>query len=149
METDPFVRAVQDDLEAAVATGDEVVAKEAERIARTIEASLRLHLLDAVGRAALELSEQLPTGRIDVRLAGRDVQLVFVGEEAPPPSAESEDSSTARLTLRMPEGLKQRVEAAASNEGVSTNAWLVRAVTRGLEHRRVHRGRRITGFAQS
>lgn len=149
METDPFVRAIQDDLEAAVATGDEAAAKATERIARTIEASLRLHLLDAVGRAALELSEQLPTGRIDVRLAGRDVQLVFVGEEAPPPPAESEDASTARLTLRMPEGLKQRVEAAATNEGVSTNAWLVRAVMSGLEHRRVRRGRRITGFAQS
>lgn len=149
METDPFVRAIQDDLEAVVATGDEAVTKATERIARTIEASLRLHLLDAVGRAALELSEQLPTGRIDVRLAGRDVQLVFVGEEAQPPPAESDDASTARLTLRMPEGLKLRVEAAATNEGVSTNAWLVRAVMRGLEHRPVRRGRRITGFAQS
>lgn len=149
METDPFVRAIQDDLEAAVATGDEAVAKATERIARTIEASLRLHLLDAVGQAALELSQQLPTGRIDVRLAGRDVQLVFVGEEAPSPAAESDDASTARLTLRMPEGLKQRVETAATNEGVSTNAWLVRAVMRGLELRSVPRGRRITGFAQS
>lgn len=153
METEPFVRAIQDDLEAAVATGDEAVARAAERIARTIEASLRLHLLDAVSSAALELSEQLPTGRVDVRLAGRDVQLVYVFDEVPPPPPplppEPEEPSIARLTLRMPEGLKQRVESAAEGEGISTNAWLVRAVMRGLEHRRVSRGRRITGFAQS
>jgi hypothetical protein len=150
VETDPFVRAVHEDLEAAAATGDESVARAAEAIARTLAASLRLHLQDAVSRAAMELSDQLPSGRVDVRLAGRDLQLVYVGEEAPAPAAtEADDAGTARITLRMPDSLKQRVESAAAAEGISANAWLVRAVTHGLERRRVTTGRRITGFATS
>ena len=76
-------------------------------------------------------------------------QLAYVGEEvvAEAPAADDE-SGTARLTLRMPERLKARVEEQAAREDVSTNAWLVRAVTRGLGHRRKV-GNRLTGFAQS
>ena len=61
-----------------------------------------------------------------------------------------EEGGTARLTLRMPERLKARVEEAAGREGISTNAWLVRAIGSGLDRptkRRV--GSRVTGFAQS
>ncbi len=50
----------------------------------------------------------------------------------------------------MPERLKVRVEEAAGREGISTNAWLVRAIGSGLDRptkRRV--GSRVTGFAQS
>ena len=40
----------------------------------------------------------------------------------------------------------------AAREGVSTNTWLVRAVTRALEPRRTSRirtGNRLQGYAQS
>ena len=148
MEITPHVEAIQSDLEA-VATGDQATLEVAERLARAIEPSLQLRLLDALGQAALELSDQLPSGHVDVRLSGRDVQLVIVGEEAPsaPPA---EDEGTSRLTLRMPEGLKSRVESAAVREGISTNAWLVAAVKRGLDQQPRRRiGNRVTGFAQS
>ena len=38
-----------------------------------------------------------------------------------------------RLTLRMPEALKTHVEQTAAAEGVSVNAWLVRAVTAAVQ----------------
>ncbi len=148
METTPHVDAIRTDL-AAAAAGDEAATAIAERLSRSLEASLQLRLLDAIGQAALELSEQLPSGHVEVRLSGRDVQLIYVAEEArsaPPP--QEEEGGTARLTLRMPEGLKTRVEKAAAREGVSTNAWLVRAVSRGLDHRRRGSSNRVTGFAQ-
>jgi hypothetical protein len=148
MEIAPYVEAIRSDLEA-VATGDDATLAVAERLARALDSSLQLRLLDAIGQAAMELSEQLPTGRVDVRLAGRDVRLVVVGDE-PPAAPPAEDEGTARLTLRMPEGLKSRVEAASAREGVSTNAWLVRAVSRGLDQQPRRRiGNRVTGFAQS
>ena len=50
-----------------------------------------------------------------------------------------------RLTLRMPESLKERVESAAAREGISTNSWLVRTISQGLE-RRPKFGNRITGY---
>ena len=50
-----------------------------------------------------------------------------------PPLRTTEDGGTARITLRLPEQLKARVEDAAAREGFSVNTWLVRAVSRGLE----------------
>ena len=153
MDTTPFLDAIRGDLQAITA-GDESAAAVAERLSRALESSLQLRLLDAMGEAALELSDQLRSGHVEVRLAGRDVQLVLVDAIEPDaePAPRDDDGGTARLTLRMPDALKGRVEQAAAREGVSTNAWLVRAISRGLDgppsgKRRV--GSRITGYAQS
>jgi hypothetical protein len=149
VETASFLGSIRGDLQA-VSQGDEVAADVAERLGHALESSLQLRLFDVLGQAALELSEQLPSGHVEVRLAGRDVQLVHVSDapvEAGP--APGDEGGTARLTLRMPDALKAKVEDAAGREGISTNAWLVRAVTSGLERsprRRV--GSRVTGFAQ-
>jgi hypothetical protein len=150
MDLTPYVEAVQADLEA-VAGSDETTIAVAERLARALEPSLQLRLLDALGQAAQEASEQLPGGRLDVRLAGRDVALTYVADEVPADAQLEDESGTARLTLRMPEALKARVEQQAGREDVSTNAWLVAAVKRGLDRRDQPRrvGKRITGMAQS
>jgi hypothetical protein len=151
METGPHIDAVRGDLAAFVA-GDEQAAAVAERLGRALESSLQLRLFDVLGEAALELSDQLPAGHVEVRLAGRDVRLVYTGapEVPAPPAPADEDGGTARLTLRMPDALKGRVEAAADTEGLSVNAWLVRAVTAALERRPQRTsGNRITGFGFS
>jgi predicted HicB family RNase H-like nuclease len=61
------------------------------------------------------------------------------------------DDLSARITLRLPEALKVQVEVIASSEGVSANAWIVRALARSLEPRRgrTQSGRRLQGFTQS
>ena len=133
---------------------DEATSAVAERLARALEPSLQLRLLDALGQAAQELSDQLANGRVDVRLSGRDVDLVAVFDEAPAePIAPDDEGGTARITLRLPESTKTRVERAATGEGISTNSWLVRAVVRGLEQEQQQRrrrvGNRVTGLAQS
>jgi len=150
MDTSTFLSAVQGDMRASTA-GDEAASPVAERLSHALESSIQLRLFDAIGQLAMELSDELPAGHVEVRLAGREVGLVFV---APPDAAEQppdvDEGGTARLTLRMPEGLKARVERAAERDGVSTNSWLVRAVNRGLEQpgRRRQAGTRITGLAQ-
>jgi uncharacterized protein (DUF1778 family) len=40
----------------------------------------------------------------------------------------------ARINLRMPDHLKSRIDGAAAGQGLSVNAWLVRAVAAALEH---------------
>jgi hypothetical protein len=151
MDLTPYLEAVRADLEA-VSGSDETTVAIAERLVRALEPSLQLRMLEALGQAAQELNEQLPSGRIDVRLAGRDVHLAFAGDELPAeaPSEEDDDGRTARITLRLPEGVKARVEQQANREGISTNAWLARAVGRGLDQQRRRRvGSRIQGMAQS
>jgi len=48
------------------------------------------------------------------------------------------DGGNARITLRLPRGLKARVESSASAAGVSVNTWLVDAVTAQLREERGH-----------
>lgn len=43
--------------------------------------------------------------------------------------ADGDEGGTARVNLRLPAHLKARAEEAASREGLSVNAWLVRAVS--------------------
>jgi hypothetical protein len=100
--------------------------------------------------ARLEISGQLPEGHVEVRLAGPDPQLVYVGgEPAETPALGAEDGLTARITLRLPEGLKRDLEAAAAREGVSLNTWLIRALARSTAPPVRRSGNRLTGYGRS
>jgi hypothetical protein len=153
MEMSQHVDALVADLETMAASGDDAVAQAAERLASALKASAGLRILDALADAVLELSAQLPSGHVEVRLQGRDPVLVFVAEEAQPEEpAAAEGGDTARITLRLPEELKASLEAAAAREGASVNAWLVRAVRRALSGppTRTSGGRgRLTGWGTS
>jgi hypothetical protein len=148
MQMAPHIEALQSDLAEIAALGDEATAQAAQRLSLALRSSVGLRMLDALTEAALELSAQIPTGHVEVRLAGQDPTLVFVAEqEAEPPAAE--DDQSARITLRLPESLKGSVEFAASRDGISVNAWIVQALSRSIDPR-PHRGpKRLTGFARS
>ncbi len=155
MELTPHLEAIRGDLESLIAS-DEALASALERMARPIEATLQLRLLDVLGDAALELTEQLPTGHTELRVSGRDASIVFVGppEAVPEPRAqEDDDGGTARLTVRMPDALKGAIEAAADAAAQSVNAWLVQAarsaLNRGGDARRRGAGNRISGYVRS
>ena len=106
--------------------------------------------LDALGDAALEVSAQLPSGHVEIRLSGQDPAFVYVGEEhQQAETAAAEDGVTARITLRLPEALKASAEAAAAREGLSVNTWLVRALARSVSSRSPRIGSRLSGFAKS
>jgi HicB family len=143
-----YVEALKDDLSAAAAAGDEQVANAASRLVAVLEPALRLRLLDVLGEAARELGDALPEGRVEVRLAGPDPELVYV-EDAPAAAPSGEDTLSARITLRLPDGLKAGIEVAAAREGVSANSWIVSALGRAVEPRRGRAGNRLTGFGQS
>jgi hypothetical protein len=153
MQTAPYVDSLLADLEAMASLGDEAVANAAQRLSQTLRASAGLRLLDLLGEAALEISAQLPSGHIEVRLAGQEPSLVYVEDEHEPAAAapSGEDTASARITLRLSESLKLNIELAANREGVSVNTWIVRALGRAASAptttRRV--GRRMTGYAES
>ena len=143
-----YVEALKDDLSAAAAAGDEQVANAAARLVAVLDPALRLRLLDLLGEAARELGDALPDGRVEVRLVGPDPELVYV-EDAPAAAPAAEDALSARITLRLPDGLKAGIEAAAAREGLSVNSWIVSALGRAVEPRRGKAGNRLTGFGQS
>jgi HicB-like protein involved in pilus formation len=154
MEMAHHIHAIQEDLAAAASlASDEATVEAGRRLTQALGSSLHLRLLDVVSEAALALSGSVP-GRIEVRLAGRDPELVYIEEEEEPErtqAASADDAFSARITLRLPEGLKAQLEVAANLEGTSVNAWIVRALQRGLEPRTrsVRTGRRLSGYADS
>ena len=150
MQLESHIQAIQQDLAATAGLGDDATAEAARRLSDALAATLHLRLLDLLGEAALEIGGQFEAGRIEVRLAGRDPELVVVTDEAADAGRFGvTEEHTGRITLRLPESLKAGIEAAATREGISTNAWLVHAIARTLDHRSSKRSRnRIQGYAQ-
>ena len=150
MDMSGHIEALRADLASAASIADEQGQRIADQLGRALEPALRLRLQDILAEAAMELDDQLP-GHVEVRLAGRDVEMIYT-EGATEESPAVDDDQAARITLRLPESLKQRAEGAAAGEGISLNTWLVRATSRALE-RGVRGGSgpgsRLTGFADS
>ena len=152
MQIDGYVQALREDLARVAAVGDESTARAAELLAVALESALGRRLLEALGEAALELNGQLDEGRVEVRFAGGDPELVYVRDEEPP-AVEADGAFTARITLRLPESLKVRLETAAARDAVSVNTWIVQALARVGEPRpsggsQTSR-RRLTGYGRS
>ncbi len=116
MKMSLVVDGLRSDVVAVGDLGDDAVAEAAERIAAVLERSVPARVLDLLSDAAAELSAELPEGRVEIRVAGDDVALAYVGDEhGPGPEPDAELS--ARITLRLGEGLKARVEEGASGRG--------------------------------
>jgi hypothetical protein len=150
MQIEGYVQAIRDDLVRIAAVGDESTARAAELLAVALESSVGRRLQEALGEAALELSSQLDSGRIEVRIAGGDPELVLVKDEGAA-TEPADEAFTARITLRLPESLKARLEAAATRDGVSVNTWLVHMLHHASEPRGHSGGsrRRLTGYGRS
>jgi hypothetical protein len=153
MKIAPHVDALRSDLAAAATLGDARAAEVASQLVEALSRSAPLRFQEALGEALLEANEQLPSGHLELRLAGSDPGLVFVDDEAlsAPPAAD--EPSAARLTLRLPERLKSQLEEAASREGVSVNTWLVRALSGAVSSRphamRPGNPRRLVGYGRT
>jgi predicted HicB family RNase H-like nuclease len=91
---------------------------------------------------------------VEIRMHGREPEVVVAAARAAavaPSDEPFDDGATARLTVRLPESLKERTEAKAAQDGLSVNAWIIRAVTGALSGADHSWGgpRRTTGFARS
>jgi hypothetical protein len=159
MDLTPYLETLRADLAAAAAPGGPEIARAAGLLGHSIEASARLALLEALSDAAAEITTRLADASVEVRLRGREADLVVTYAAPAPPSPPAppapplDAGDLARLTLRMPEALKAHVERTAAAEGVSVNAWLVRAVAAAVDQPAgpgaTARGRRVTGYFQA
>jgi hypothetical protein len=181
MDLGPYVESIRHQLEVAAEAGGEEAGVLAERLVAPLESAIRLALQDALAAAADELTVELAPGSVELRLRGRDPEFVVTLPPADPSvedhadggnetdsswstpgmppyrSAEGDEGTVARINLRVPEPLKARIEQAAGDEGLSVNAWLVRAAAAAVqrtsssprrERRTPHGAQRYTGWAR-
>jgi hypothetical protein len=167
MELSPYVEGLRRELASLTRFAPDDVAKVAEQLADALDSSVRLTLLEVLSAAAAEITERLDATVIDVRLSGGEPEFVItaVQQEHEPQAAgtsqepSSDEAGTARVTLRLSEPLKVKVEAQAAASGMSVNAWLAHAAIRALEsfsqaqqaasqRTRTGGGHRFTGYAR-
>jgi hypothetical protein len=151
MKMSLIVDGLRSDVVAVGELGDDTVAEVAERIADVLSRSVPGRVLDLLSDAAAELTASLPEGRVDIRVAGDDIDMTYVGDELSslPPAAGAGDDLSARVTLRLSEGLKSRLEQGATADGVSVNTFIVRMLERGTSSKRSRSGRtgnRLHGY---
>ncbi|MGF1241338.1 hypothetical protein ACQSME_29445 [Streptomyces sp. 2-6] len=149
MDLTPYVDTLRRELAVAAEAGGDEARELAERLTAPLESATRLTMLHVLSAAMDEITRELAPGSVDVRLRGLDPDFVVTPPpadrapaEAPPvpaepltapASAEGDEGGTARVNLRLPAHLKARAEEAASREGLSVNAWLVRAVAAAID----------------
>ncbi len=142
MDLTPYVDHLRRDLLAAADGAGDELRGAAERLGFALDPAARLALMEAISQACSEITAEMPSGGVDVRLDGRD--LAFVVDAAPSPALapmptapplppptppeDEEEGGIARITLRLPESVKTKAEDAAADAGQSLNTWLVNVV---------------------
>lgn len=149
MDLTPYVDTLRRELAVAAEAGGEEARELAGRLTAPLESAARLTMLNVLSAAMDEITRELAPGSVDVRLRGLDPDFVVT----PPPAdgavpaeptapaepfrsaapADGDEGGTARVNLRLPAPLKARAEEAANREGLSVNAWLVRAVSAAVD----------------
>lgn len=149
MDLTPYVETLRRELAVAAEAGGQDARALAERLTAPLESATRLVMLNVLSAAMDEITRDLAPGSVDVRLRGLDPDFVVTlpptdhhapAEPAPPAApfaaqapGDGDDGGTARVNLRLPAHLKARAEEAAGREGLSVNAWLVRAVSAAVD----------------
>jgi hypothetical protein len=161
MDLTPYLDDLRRELLAAAGAGDAEASALAERLTAAVVSATRLTMLDVLSAAADEITRDLVPGSVEVRLRGRNPSFAVVrpdgddqfGEEDVPPTdtgtpdealPASLDGPVGRINFRPPEGLKAQIEAAAAKDGLSVNAWLIRATATAVTTRAAS-GRRDSG----
>jgi hypothetical protein len=150
MDLTPYVDTLRRELTVAAEAGGKEAGELAERLTAPLESATRLVMLNVLSAAMDEITRELAPGSVDVLLRGLDPVFVVTlpptdgggaaaepaGSAEPfraPAPADGDEGGPARVNLRLPAHLKARAEEAAGREGLSVNAWLVRAVSAAVD----------------
>ncbi len=160
MDITPYVDSLRHDLAAAADAGGPEARAAAERLTLALDPAMRMALMELLSQAAAEITGELGAGSVEVRLRGREPELVVdvpTMATAPPGGApapgaasaagpsgageaaedDGDDGGTARITLRLPESVKYRAEELAAKGGHSLNGWIVNVVRAATRERAV------------
>lgn len=109
-----------------IAGDDPAVEAAGEAILTAVEPALRQVGMTLAEQAAAEVGAQLPNRTVDVVLSDGQPSLV-VRDEVDEITVNTEELD-ARITVRLPEDLKDDLETAAQDLGDSVNTFVVRAL---------------------
>ena len=151
MHVDAYTETLRRTLLETSSLGDDRTQDVARSLAAALDPALRLVALQMLTDTADELNGELDGAHVAVVMDGATPHLLVTqadrsddGEQdhvtGPDGHAETpvqavpevEEGPEVRTTLRLPESLKQQIDAAARGQGRSVNAWLVEAARGAL-----------------
>lgn len=160
MDLSPYIASLREDLATAASAGDDNTRRTAAALSAALEPAARLAIMNALSDLAAEVTASLDGQVVEVRLAGRDVQVVVTGsaEPEPEPAPRQEvplgdvTGDISRITLRMINELKSKAEEAAASQGMSLNSFISQAVHGTLSKKQYNtgggQGSRVRGWVQ-
>lgn len=157
MDLSPYIASLREDLATAASAGDENTRRTAAALSAALEPAARLAIMNALADLAAEVTASLDGQVVEVRLAGRDVQVVVTGAAEPEPESAPRQEmpfgdatgDISRITLRMINELKSKAEAAAAAQGVSLNSFIQQAVGGAVHGKLKHQHKGWSGNAGS
>ena len=151
MRLDAYTETLRRTLVETSSLGDERTQEVARSLTAALDPALRLVALQMLTDTADELNSELDGAHVTVVMDGSTPHLLVTQADRPdereqdhvtgpnrhaetPVHAvpEVEEGPEVRTTLRLPESLKQQIDAAARSQGRSVNAWLVEAARSAL-----------------
>jgi len=148
MDLNPYLLNLREDLSAAASVGDEQTRSAATLLGVAIEPAGRLAIMNALSDMAAEVTAALTTHLVEVKLDGRNVRVTVTEKSTASGSQPGGDRADYRLhaddirramqdaggelsrtTVRLFNDLKSQAENAASDQGVSLNTYISRAVS--------------------
>lgn len=143
-------------LESAVETQLRIAGPEVAEAGNQLMAALRpaitQTMMEVIDMAVAEISSQLESQTIDIKLVDGDPELVVnddptaVSPAPPPPPPGSDDPDEARITVRLPGYLKDLIASEAETAGNSINSYVVDALSNKTRKKGSTGGRRRTTF---
>lgn len=148
MDLSPYIASLREDLATAASAGDDNTRRTAAALSAALEPAARLAIMNALSDLAAEVTASLEGQVVEVRLSGRDVQVVVTGSAEPEPEHAPHQEvplgdatgDISRITLRMINELKSKAEAAAAAQGVSLNSFIQQAVGGAVHSKHKHHG---------
>lgn len=141
MHTEAILDSIEEAVESQLSVGDggEAIEEAAAALMAALRPALQQAAFRLAEQAAAEVGAQLDGYKVNVVLEEGEPSLL-VREDSAARSVVSDDLS-ARITLRLPDSLKDELESAAGASGDSVNAYVIKALSSRAARRS---SRRIT-----
>jgi hypothetical protein len=122
---------IREDFNALGQLGGPETASVAERLSAAIEPSLRTHFLEAMNNVIQEFNLQDGVA-LTLNLEGDQIRMNRVVATEGNVTAPTPSDYSARIALRLSDGLKEDIEHLATDVGSSVNSWIVRTLERSV-----------------
>jgi hypothetical protein len=126
-----LLEAIRRDFESLGQLGGAETAEIANRLSAAAEPALRAHFLDAVNNLVQEFNLQ-DSVALTLNLEGDQIRMTRVVAAEPDVATPTPSNYSARIALRLSDGLKGDIENLATDVGSSVNSWIVRTLERSV-----------------